>query len=140
MRYARRLGWESTTRGQLELFRRVLEASKRVQGPDDPNTLMNANNLANLLNDQGKYAESAQLFERTYKAQEQVLGKNHPDTLLSLGNLASVHKSLGHYKEAETLFKRGLEASERVLGRNHESSPQAGLGAPRFSRSFLSLL
>ncbi|KAI0159859.1 hypothetical protein GGR52DRAFT_582588 [Hypoxylon sp. FL1284] len=74
------------------------------------------NNLANVLNSQGKYKELREQVmnalaitlnsQGKYEGAEQVLGREHPFTLGSMNNLASIHRQI-------------LELTERVLGREH---------------------
>jgi tetratricopeptide (TPR) repeat protein len=59
------------------------------------------NNLANLLCQQGKYAEAKTLNRQTLKLQETALRKDHPDTLKSINNLANSLSQQGKYAEAE---------------------------------------
>lgn len=50
------------------------------------------NNLAALLESQGKCDEAEPIFQQTLLLREKVLGKEHPDTLASMNNLASLLK------------------------------------------------
>ena len=51
-------------------------------------TLVSANNLAKLLQAQGKLGEAEPLFRRTLEGRERQLGADHPSTLTSANNLA----------------------------------------------------
>src|ERR1035441_8564038 len=77
------------------------------------------NNLAQLLENVGRYAEVEPLFGEALRIRERVLGGEHPDTLTSVNNLAYLHASQGRYGDAEPLCQRALAARERVLGREH---------------------
>ena len=48
------------------------------------------NNLANVLDDEGHYAEAEKLYRETLDIRRRVLGPEHPDTLWSTNNLAVV--------------------------------------------------
>ena len=48
------------------------------------------NNLAALLDSQGKYEEAEKIYRQTLALSEKVLPKDHPDTLMSMNNLAFV--------------------------------------------------
>ena len=115
-------------------------------GQEHPDTLLSANNLAGLFQDQGRLAEAEPLFKRALEARERVLGKEHPETLLGVNNLAALFQAQGRLAEAEPLYKRALEARERVLGPGasryadkHKQSRRTLLGPgplwPRPSRS-----
>jgi tetratricopeptide (TPR) repeat protein len=101
------------------LFRRALESSERVLGPDHPNTVGSVNNLAALLHSKGAYGEAEPLHRKALESSERVLGPDHPYTLTSLNNLAALLHSKGAYGEAEPFFQRALESYERVLGPDH---------------------
>jgi tetratricopeptide (TPR) repeat protein len=64
------------------------------------------NNLGDLYNDQGQYAQAEPLFERALTINEKALGPDHPDVATSLENLAALYRVTKRDKEAETLEKR----------------------------------
>ncbi|KAI1445141.1 Tetratricopeptide repeat-domain-containing protein [Annulohypoxylon stygium] len=80
------------------------------------------NNLALVLDSQGKYEEAEQMHRQTLELSERVLGKENPDTLDSMNNLALVLDSQGKYEEAEQMHRQTLELRERVLGRENPST------------------
>ncbi|KAF6787316.1 Kinesin light chain 3 [Colletotrichum sojae] len=45
------------------------------------------NNLANVLNSQGKYEAVEQMHRQTLELREKVLGPNHPSTIITRHNL-----------------------------------------------------
>ena len=59
-------------------------------GKEHPNTLTSVNNLALVLQYQGKYDEAEAMNRQALDGYEKVLGKEHPDTLTSVNNLALV--------------------------------------------------
>jgi CHAT domain-containing protein/tetratricopeptide (TPR) repeat protein len=101
------------------LAEQVLAARERVLGPEHPDTLISANNLALAYQAQGRYGDAESLYRRALEACERVLGQEHPDTLESMNNLAFLYHAQGRHGEAEPLFKRSLAARERVLGPEH---------------------
>ena len=50
-------------------------------GPKHPHTLSSINNLASVLDSQGKYEEAEVMHRRALKGSEKVLGPEHPLTL-----------------------------------------------------------
>ncbi|KAI1330264.1 Tetratricopeptide repeat-domain-containing protein [Xylariaceae sp. FL0255] len=58
-------------------------------------------NLASVLDSQGKYEEAEKMHRQTLGLGEKVLGREHPDTLTSMNNLALVLRSQGKYDEAQ---------------------------------------
>ena len=64
------------------LFRRALEGSERVLGPEHPHTLTYINNLAALIDeDKSRLDEAEPLYRRCLDMREKVLGADHPSTL-----------------------------------------------------------
>ncbi len=63
------------------LFRRALAIREKALGPDHPDVAQSLNNLAGLLDTQGKYAEAEPLFRRALAIMEKALGEGHPNTI-----------------------------------------------------------
>ena len=72
-------------------------------GPKHPHTLSSINNLALVLDSQGKYEEAEVMHQLALKGSEKVLGPEHPDTLSIINNLARVLDSQSKYEEAEAM-------------------------------------
>ncbi|KAH8691011.1 hypothetical protein GQ44DRAFT_636626, partial [Phaeosphaeriaceae sp. PMI808] len=64
--------------------RRVLRGREKVLGPEHPSTLTSMNNLALVLDSQGKYEEAETMNRQTLARREKVLVPEHPDTLMSV--------------------------------------------------------
>ena len=75
--------------------------------------------LAELLREQGKYAEAEPLFRRALAISEKALGPEHPNVAKELNNLAALLQAQGKYAEAEPLFRRALAIDEKALGSDH---------------------
>ncbi|KAL9032959.1 MAG: hypothetical protein Q9214_007737, partial [Letrouitia sp. 1 TL-2023] len=89
-----------------------MEGSKKVLGKEHPHTLTSVDNLALVLQRQGKYKEAEQMNRQVLKSRGKVLGKDHPDTLTNISNSALVLQYQGKYEEAEQMNLRVLEGSE----------------------------
>ena len=98
---------------------RLVAASERVLGPDDPDTLQSRNNLAAAYRAAGRLDEAISLDEQTLAARERVLGPDHRDTLGSRNNLALAYWAAGRLDEAIPLHEQTLADRERVLGQDH---------------------
>ena len=61
-------------------------------GPDHPDVARSLNNLADLYERQGRYAEAQPLFERALAIRERAVGPDHPDTATSMNNLAAFYQ------------------------------------------------
>ena len=98
------------------LQQQALQIQQRVLGPENPDTLKSASNLAYVLYHEGHYAEAEKLDRQTVAVQRRVLGPEHADTLISTSNLAGVLADESHYPEAEKLHRETLDIRRRVLG------------------------
>ncbi len=92
---------------------------KRVLGPEHPDTLTSAANLAGSLSGQGKTAEAEQIEREVLAIRTRVLGPEHPGTLTTASNLAITLFDQRKYAEAQPLFEATLEVQRRVLGPDH---------------------
>jgi tetratricopeptide (TPR) repeat protein len=101
------------------LFERALAIAERVQGPNHPNTGASLNNLAILLQVQGKLADARPLFERALAIHEAAYGPDHPEVATDLNNLADLLQAQGELAAARPLLNRALAIRERVLGPDH---------------------
>ena len=63
------------------------------------------NNLAEVLQQQGKYGEAEEMHRQTWTLMKTMLGEEHPLTLYSMNNLAGVLEEQAKYKEAEEIIK-----------------------------------
>ena len=75
------------------MHRQTLATREKVLGREHPDTLTSMNNLALVLNRQGKYEEAEAMHRQTLAMYEKVLGREHPDTLSSMNTLAGVLNS-----------------------------------------------
>jgi len=85
------------------MHRQALELSEKVLGPEHPDTLASMNNLALVLDSQGKYEAAEEMQRQAIELKEKVLGPEHPDTLASMDNLTLVLDSQGKYEAAEEM-------------------------------------
>ena len=78
-----------------------------------------ANNLGNVLNDEGRYQEAAHFLRQSLEIREHTRGPDAPIVAASLNNLACVFEKQGRYGDAELLHKRALAIKEKALGPDH---------------------
>jgi hypothetical protein len=107
------------------LQRQNLEVSRRVFGPEHPQTLLQIQNLADTLFARGKYAEAVALDVPLLEVRRRVLPPENPDTLTVMNNLANVYASQGKYAEVETLQTKRHgqsmeEGAQSVICRSYE--------------------
>jgi hypothetical protein len=65
-----------------------------VLGPEHPDTLTAANDLAGLYESQDRHEEAEPLCERALAGAERVLGPDHPHTKLFRKNLAILRQKM----------------------------------------------
>ena len=97
----------------------VVGNMEKALGPNSPNVATSLNNLANLYQAQGRYADAETLYKQSLAIGEKVFGPDHPDVARSLNNLAAVYHDQSRYADAEPLFKRSLAIREKALGPDH---------------------
>ncbi len=88
-------------------------------GPENPDTLVTRNNLAEALEIQGKYAEAAAEFRAVIKLSEKVFGPEHHNTLEACFYLALCLHAEGSEGEALALAQRASDGARKVLGPEH---------------------
>jgi serine/threonine protein kinase/tetratricopeptide (TPR) repeat protein len=101
------------------LLERSVGLSRRVLGPEHPDTLRSQSQLGWTLQEQGRNQEAENLERKTLDSQRRVLGPEHLDTLKTLGNLAWTLEQEGRYPDAEKFSRETADAERRVLGPEH---------------------
>ncbi len=104
------------------LLVRALEIRRHVLGPENPSTLSAMSDLAGILYEESRFAESEKLLRETLTSQRRVLGLDHPDTLVTMSELASTLDQEGRHAEAEQLTRETLDIQRRVLGAEHNNT------------------
>jgi tetratricopeptide (TPR) repeat protein len=87
-------------------------ALERTLGQNDRLALISVNNIASVLQGQGKYDEAEKLSRRALEGYKKELGNQPYSTPTSVGNLAGVLRRQGKYDEAEKLNRPALEGRE----------------------------
>jgi tetratricopeptide (TPR) repeat protein len=101
------------------LYKRSLEITQSVLGPDHVEIAPVLNNLALLYDREGRYTDADPLYKRLFAILEAVYGPNHPYVGKSVNNAAERLRAQGRYGDAEPLYKRSLAIAEKALGPEH---------------------
>ena len=116
-------GFEEVNKVIIEIMRRWMVKSGKgalLGLPEEERAVsVLQNNLAGLLQDQGKLNEAEPLYREALEALRPTLGDTHPFTLISISNLGRLLQDQGKPNEAEPLLMDALEGSRRTLGDNH---------------------
>jgi len=88
-------------------------------GPRDLRLANTLSQLAQLYQDEARFAEAERLYKRSLGVTQSARGPTHPDVAASLNNLATLYRDQGQYARAETLYKRSLGIVRRKLGPFH---------------------
>ncbi len=115
------LGFVTVDNEEAErLFRESL-AMKQVlyAGEAHPEIAMGLNNIAYVLQIEGKYDAAGEMYTAAYDMQRQLLGEDHPDVALALNNLAFVSYLKGDLDTAIARSQESLDMYRRTLGNDH---------------------
>jgi Tetratricopeptide repeat len=121
-RIASYLGSSGSYAAARDLQRRVVDARQRVLGPEHPDTLAAAHDLAHWTGQAGDPAAARDLLANLLLALERILGPEHPNALTVKGNLASWTGQAGDLAAARDLVADLLPVLERVLGPEHPNT------------------
>lgn len=100
-------------------FRTSYQIGSAILGSENPGMLRALNNLAIVIDGQGRHAEAENLDRQLYEIRVRVLGADNPETLAVLANLGITIMEQGRFAEAETFDRRLYEAESRVQGPEH---------------------
>jgi hypothetical protein len=77
-----------------------------VLGKEHPDTLSSINNMALVLDYQGKYDEAERMYRQVLDIRQKGQVPEHPDRLTSMGSLALVLDNQGKYDEVDGIHRR----------------------------------
>ncbi len=103
-------------------YRRAIALYSEVRGDEGAKRAYPLGNLAVLLGEKGRYAESAELGAQALAAARETLPADHPDRLAFEMNYAGSLMGLHKAAEAEPLMRHVAEARARVLGALHKET------------------
>lgn len=92
---------------------------KSVERLDDPASASSLENLAMLLEAQGKYKDAEAVLRRVLAIRERAYGMSHPSYAQSLESLAGLIAKIDKLEEAVQLQRLALSALEKSYGPNH---------------------
>ena len=103
----------------IPLHEKLVDWARSDHGVNSPEYATRLNNLAGVVQAQGRYAEAEGLFREALEIDREGVGEEHPDYATRLNNLAGVVQAQGRYAEAEGLFREALEIDREGVGEGH---------------------
>jgi tetratricopeptide (TPR) repeat protein len=104
--------------GAKELWEQVLEARRRVLGPEHPRVAVDLVNLGSVLRALGQAEKARAFLEQAVSIDEAAYGSEHPEVAADLEHLADVLTELGKVDEAGRAMQRArrIRASSSSIG------------------------
>ena len=97
----------------------ALETRRKVRGSDHPDTLNSINDVATILEAEGRRSEAETLRRELLQRRTALLGPDDPETLKAEDTLSVVLNGLERAAEAEPLARHALDVRRRMLGDDH---------------------
>ncbi len=117
--YARMTWRLHKTEEGLVVHERLAEAAKQAHGAQSAEYATQINNLAGVVEAQGRYEEAEALNREALEIDRATIGERHPSYATHLNNLAGVVQAQGRLEEAVTLFREALEIDRATIGERH---------------------
>ena len=106
----------------VEAARKALALGEELFGPDDPRTLISANDLALPLEYAGRYREAEQLLRRVFDSYLRTRGEDDPNSQTALENLIDFYLARKRPDAARPLAKYAWDTFRRTTGSTSERS------------------
>ena len=106
----------------LKLQQRLCEMAKAEHGESSVEFSTQLNNLATIVQEQGRYSEAEALFRKALETALTTFGEDHPNYAKRLNNLALAVQLQGRYSEAEGLYRQALETTRVTIGAGHPNT------------------
>ena len=94
----------------------AVELNESANSLEAADIVSSLNNLANLYQQHGDYAEAGPLFQCALRIDEKAFVPHHSSTAIALNNLAELYRTQGNYSEAPSLHQQALKIYEEVFG------------------------
>jgi len=102
-----------------EVFERSLRTAEAAYGPDHQEVAIEADNLAQVLQQLGNLREAADLTRRALNIEKSQSGPYHPRVAVRIGNLSRILRDTGDLAAAVRHMREALEIEEKVYGPDH---------------------
>ncbi len=103
----------------IPLHEKLVDWVKSDHGVESAEYAIRLNNLALVVEAQGRYAEAEGLYRVALEIDRATIGEGHPDYAIHLSNLAGVLHEQERNGEAEGLYREALEIGRATIGTGH---------------------
>ncbi|MFB9149451.1 tetratricopeptide repeat protein [Roseovarius ramblicola] len=103
----------------ISVQEQLVDWAKSEHGDDSAEYATQLNNLAGLVQAQGRYEEAERLYCTALEIDHATIGEGHPGYATRLNNLAHVIQAQGHFEEAERLYRVALKIGLTTIGKEH---------------------
>ncbi len=117
-----------------EAARKALALADELFGPDDPRTLISANDLALLLEGIGNHREAEQLLRRVFDSYLRTRGEDDPNCQMALENLIDFYLARKRTDAAGPLVGYALDLFRRTTGATSERTQRMEKIAAQMSK------
>ncbi|MFT5742594.1 MAG: tetratricopeptide (TPR) repeat protein [Paracoccaceae bacterium] len=117
--YARMTWHLAKTEEARTAYEGLVNRAKSEFGGESPEYASQLNNLALVVQAQGRFPEAEALLNEAREIGRATIGTGHPDYATRLNNLAGVVQAQGRFPEAEALYNEALEIDRATIGMGH---------------------
>jgi tetratricopeptide (TPR) repeat protein len=121
MAYARMMWRLHLADEALPLHQLLCEAAKSAFGDASPEYAIRLNDLAGVVEVQGRFADAERLYTQALAIDRATIGERHPEYAKHLSNLAGVVRAQGRYAEAEGLHTQAIAIERATIGDAHSA-------------------
>ncbi|KAK7996145.1 Ankyrin-1 [Apiospora marii] len=101
------------------LYRRAHLSYSKLLGDTNAVTLDAAEELAQILQLRGAFAQAEELFRFTVRVKQAMLGSAHPSTAISQAKYAALLDGKGDFEKSEAMYRDAFTTMREALGTSH---------------------
>ena len=109
----------------LRILQRSLLIDEKTFGPDHPEVAIGANNIGQILQDQGDLDGALSYTRRALAIFEKALGADHPNVASAANNIGQILQAQGDLVGALSYSRRALAIRTKFLGPDHPNTRTA---------------
>nr|XP_047129551.1 kinesin light chain 3-like [Hydra vulgaris] len=106
----------------IEILKAVQRFNTETHGKNNIFTLDTKHNIANCLNNMGKYNKAVEVYYSFHKIKNEMLGITHPSTITTKHNIALCLNNMGKFNEALEIYYSVNKIENEIFSINHPST------------------